>query len=142
MSPESETSEKSGAGLPTSSKRFSIRRAVGVRRESRVGDRDGERFVSPREQCERIRSTAERDGLEHVESIVAVVLAGRLQGPRSLVGLPRSLVVIVGFVVPAIQDGASPVGVALVGALAVMSITIPLSHGVGPKSLAAELAFS
>ena len=98
--------------------------------------------MSPREQCERTRSTAKRDGLEHVESIVAVALAGRLQGPRSLVGLPGSLVMIVGFGVPAIQDGASPVGVALVGALAVMSITIPLSHGVGPKSLAAELAFS
>ena len=71
--------------------------------------------------------------------VVAVVLTGRLQGARSLVGLAGSLVVIVGFVVPAILDGASPVGVALVGALAVMLITIPLSHGIGPKSLAAAL---
>jgi len=44
-------------------KRSSVRRAVNVVRVSRVGDRDGERFVSPREQFERIRSAAERDGI-------------------------------------------------------------------------------
>jgi uncharacterized membrane protein len=69
----------------------------------------------------------------------AVLVAGRWQGLRSLVGLAASLMLIVGFVVPAILDGASPIGVALVGALAVMLVTIPLSHGIGPKSLAAAL---
>jgi uncharacterized membrane protein len=69
----------------------------------------------------------------------AVLVAGRWQGLRSLVGLGLSLLVVVGFVVPAILDGGSPEGVALVGALTVMLITIPLSHGVGPKSLAAAL---
>jgi hypothetical protein len=33
-------------------------------RVSRVGERDGERFVSPAEQRERIASACERDGLE------------------------------------------------------------------------------
>lgn len=70
MSPESVASVKSGAGRPSSAgKRSSIRRAVGVVRVSRVGDRDGERFVSPREQAERIRSVAERDGLTLLDTI-------------------------------------------------------------------------
>jgi hypothetical protein len=33
-------------------------------RVSRVCDREGERFVSSREQAERIRSITERDGLQ------------------------------------------------------------------------------
>ena len=33
-------------------------------RVSRVGDRDGDRFVSPREQAERIAAMAEREGLQ------------------------------------------------------------------------------
>lgn len=70
MSPESVASVKSGAGRPSSAgKRSSIRRAVGVVRVSRVGDRDGERFVSLREQAERIRSVAERDGLALLDTI-------------------------------------------------------------------------
>jgi uncharacterized membrane protein len=71
--------------------------------------------------------------------VACVLLAGRWQGARSLLGLAASLVVVVGFVVPAILDGGSPVGVALVGALTVMLITIPLCHGVGPKALASSL---
>ena len=52
---------KSGAGRPSSTgKASSVRRAVGVVRVSRVGDRDGDRFVSPREQTERIQSVAGR----------------------------------------------------------------------------------
>ena len=43
------------------------------------------------------------------------------------------------FVVPAILDGESPLAVAVVGGLAIALITIPLAHGVGPKSLAAVL---
>lgn len=68
-----------------------------------------------------------------------VLLLSRWQGLRSLVGVVGSLLVIVYFVVPAILDGSSPVGVALVGALAVMFLTIPLTHGIGPKTLAACL---
>ena len=68
-----------------------------------------------------------------------VVIAGRWQGLRALAGLAGSLVVVVFFVVPAILDGKSPTGVALFGALAVMLVTIPLAHGVGPKTIAACL---
>jgi hypothetical protein len=61
---------KSGAGEPSSIKRStSKRRAVGVVRVSRVGDRDGERFVSPSEQRERIAGACERDGLRLLDVI-------------------------------------------------------------------------
>jgi uncharacterized membrane protein len=68
-----------------------------------------------------------------------VVLFGRLRGALSLLGLALSLAVILVFVVPAILDGSPPLGVALVGSVAVMLITIALAHGLGAKSLAAML---
>jgi uncharacterized membrane protein len=68
-----------------------------------------------------------------------VIITGRWQGVRALAGLAASLLVIVFFVVPAILAGESPAGVALVGSLAVMFATIPLAHGLGPKTLAACL---
>ena len=68
-----------------------------------------------------------------------VLLSGRLQGLRALLGLVASLGVVVFFVVPAILDGRPPTGVALFGALAVMFLTIPLAHGFGAKTVAACL---
>jgi DNA invertase Pin-like site-specific DNA recombinase len=70
----------------------SPRRAVGVVRVSRVGDRDGERFVSPFEQAERIRSACDRDGLELVETIEELGVSGgtplaKLRGLRRAVEL-------------------------------------------------------
>jgi uncharacterized membrane protein len=67
----------------------------------------------------------------------AVVAFGRWQGIRSLLGLGLSFVVIVSFVVPAILRGHSPVLVAVTGAMAIMLISLYLSHGVGPKTTAA-----
>jgi uncharacterized membrane protein len=67
----------------------------------------------------------------------AVVAFGRWQGVRSLVGLGLSFVVIVGFVVPAILRGHSPVLVAVTGAMAIMLLSLYLSHGLGPKTTAA-----
>jgi uncharacterized membrane protein len=67
----------------------------------------------------------------------AVVAFGRWQGIRSLVGLGLSFVVIVGFVVPAILRGHSPVAVAVTGAMAIMLFSLYLSHGIGPKTTAA-----
>ncbi|MDQ3065990.1 MAG: YibE/F family protein [Actinomycetota bacterium] len=68
-----------------------------------------------------------------------VVLAGRWKGVRALVGLAASLAVVIGFVVPAILDGRSTAGVALVGSLAIMLLTLTITHGLGPKTLAASL---
>jgi uncharacterized membrane protein len=67
----------------------------------------------------------------------AVVAFGRWQGIRSLVGLVLSFVVIVSFVVPAILRGHSPVLVAVTGAMAIMLVSLYLSHGLGPKTTAA-----
>jgi uncharacterized membrane protein len=71
--------------------------------------------------------------------VALVVATARWKGARALVGLVASLLVIVFFVVPAILNGESPQGVALVGALAVMLVTIVLAHGIGPKAIAACL---
>jgi uncharacterized membrane protein len=68
-----------------------------------------------------------------------VVLFGRLRGVMSLIGLGISIAVIATFIVPAILEGKSPLGVALVGSSAVMFATMFLAHGVGPKSVAAAL---
>lgn len=68
---------------------------------------------------------------------VLVIALGRARGARALCGLAASIVVVFAFVVPAILAGQPPLAVALVGALAVMLVTIPLAHGLGAKSLAA-----
>jgi uncharacterized membrane protein len=68
-----------------------------------------------------------------------VLLTGRWQGLRALAGLAASLAVVVFFIVPAILDGRSPTAVAFVGALAIMFATLPLAHGIGPKTMAASL---
>jgi len=69
--------------------------------------------------------------------VLAVVAFGRWQGVRSLIALVCSFAVIIGFVVPAILRGQSPVPVALVGAMAIMLASLYLSHGVGRKTTAA-----
>jgi uncharacterized membrane protein len=69
--------------------------------------------------------------------MLAVVAFGRWQGVRSLIALACSFAVIVGFVVPAILDGRSPVAVALVGAMAIMLASLYLAHGFGRKTTAA-----
>ena len=69
--------------------------------------------------------------------MLAVIAFGRWQGVRSLIGLGCSFAVIVGFVVPAILRGHGPLPVALVGAMAIMLISLYLSHGLGPKTTAA-----
>jgi uncharacterized membrane protein len=71
--------------------------------------------------------------------VALVVALGRWHGVRALAGLGLSLVLVVEFLAPAILDGRPLVLTALVGALAVMVVTIVLSHGAGMKSLAAML---
>ncbi|MDX6503865.1 MAG: hypothetical protein QOE29_990 [Gaiellaceae bacterium] len=68
-----------------------------------------------------------------------VLVAGRVQGLRALVGLAGSLAMLVFFVVPAILGGRPPLQVAIFGAFGVMLLTIPLAHGANVKSLAACL---
>jgi uncharacterized membrane protein len=68
-----------------------------------------------------------------------VVVFARLRGVLSLAGLAASLAVVVLFIVPAMLAGRPPLAVAVVGAFAVMLVTIPLAHGLGAKSVAAML---
>ena len=76
VSPESLVKVKSGAGSPTVTS-CSLLASCGRRRPvSRVGDRDGERFVSPSEQRERIASACERDGLELVDVLEELDVSG------------------------------------------------------------------
>jgi site-specific DNA recombinase len=75
--PVSSVSSKSGASSPSRTKSTtSVRRAVGVVRVSRVGGRDGEQFVSPSEQAERIRAACERDDLTLAETIEELDVSG------------------------------------------------------------------
>jgi uncharacterized membrane protein len=71
--------------------------------------------------------------------LVAVIAFGGWQGVRSLIGLVVSFAVIIGFIVPAILRGHSPVLVALVGAMAIMLATLYLTYGVGRKTTAAVI---
>jgi uncharacterized membrane protein len=71
--------------------------------------------------------------------LVVVLLLARLKGLRALLGLGLSLVVVTQFMVPAILEGGSALLVALVGALAVMLLTVVLAHGTGVTSVAAIL---
>ncbi len=69
--------------------------------------------------------------------VVVVLVAGRWHGLRSLVGLAISLLVVTRFLVPAILSGGNPLLVALVGAFAVMLVTLYLCHGFNVKTTAA-----
>jgi site-specific DNA recombinase len=77
ISPESASSVKSGAGLPSSTITSpSVKRAVGVVRVSHVGGRSGEQFVSPSEQADRIRTACERDGFDLVDTFEELDVSG------------------------------------------------------------------
>jgi uncharacterized membrane protein len=69
--------------------------------------------------------------------VLAVVAFGGWQGIRSLIALVVSFAVIIGFIVPAILRGHSPVPVSLVGAMAIMLASLYLSHGVSRKTTSA-----
>ena len=71
--------------------------------------------------------------------VVGMLALGVVMGAvlLSLIGLALSFAVMIGFVVPAILRGRSPVAVALVGAMGIMLISLYLSHGIGRKTTAA-----
>jgi uncharacterized membrane protein len=74
--------------------------------------------------------------------VLAVLAISRWHGLRSLIGLGLSLLIIVQFIVPAILAGSSPPLVALVGAVAVMIITLYLTHGINEMTTAAVVGTS
>ncbi len=70
---------------------------------------------------------------------IVVVAVSRWQGLRSLVGLGLSFVFVVTFTIPAMLAGSSPIVIALITAVAVMFLTLTLTHGVGPTMTCAAL---
>jgi site-specific DNA recombinase len=93
-SPASLVKVKSGAKSPSRTKpTTSSKRAVGVVRVSRVGDRSGEQFVSPTEQAERIRSACARDGLKLVDVVEELDVSGGASLERRP-GLSRAIALV------------------------------------------------
>ncbi len=68
---------------------------------------------------------------------VAVVALGRLRGLLALVGIGITVGVLLGFVFPALLQGASPLGVALTGGIVIALSTIYLAHGVSDRTTVA-----
>ncbi|MDX6510694.1 MAG: hypothetical protein QOE36_198 [Gaiellaceae bacterium] len=71
--------------------------------------------------------------------VVLLLLTGRLHGLRAVLGLAASLAIVIKFVIPSIIHGRDPLEVAIVGAFAVMLVTMPLSYGFGAKMISAWL---
>ncbi|MTV27650.1 YibE/F family protein [Nitriliruptoraceae bacterium ZYF776] len=69
--------------------------------------------------------------------VALVVVVGRLRGLRALLGLGLSLFLIVRFIIPGILEGRPPGLVAMVGASAIMILTLYLSHGFRPMTTSA-----
>jgi uncharacterized membrane protein len=66
-----------------------------------------------------------------------VVAVARWQGAFSLLGMVFSTAIILRFIIPGIVSGGDPVLISVIGALAIMSSSLFLSHGVSPKTFAA-----
>jgi uncharacterized membrane protein len=73
----------------------------------------------------------------------AVVALGRMRGAAALLGLAISLLILLGFIVPAIIAGKDAVFVALVGGGAIVLVALYLAHGYTPLThVAAVGAFA
>jgi len=70
---------------------------------------------------------------------LTVVALGRMRGLAALIGLALSLVVLIGFIVPAIIAGRDAVLVALVGGGAIALVALYLAHGYTPLTHVAAI---
>ncbi|WP_424185515.1 YibE/F family protein [Actinokineospora sp. G85] len=70
---------------------------------------------------------------------LAVLVLGRWQGLKALVGLVLSFVVLLLFVLPAILAGENPLWVAVVGAGVIMFVVLYLTHGLSARTSTAVL---
>ncbi len=68
---------------------------------------------------------------------IVVVALGRWRGLAALAGIAVSLAVLVGFIFPALLDGAPPLGVALSGAVVIAFVTLYLAHGLNDRTTVA-----
>lgn len=60
---------------------------------------------------------------------VAILLISRWKGLRSLLSLAFSLMVIIGFIIPAILSGKDPVPVSISGSIVLLAVTLYLTYG-------------
>ena len=74
--------------------------------------------------------------------LVLSLIVVRWRGLLAALGVGLSLLLLTRFLVPAILDGEPALLVALVCALAVMFVTLVLTSGLGPQTLAAALGIS
>jgi uncharacterized membrane protein len=65
---------------------------------------------------------------------VAVVVLSRWRGVAALAGLALSVLVLTVFILPALLAGTTPLAVAVVGASAIMMVTLYLAHGFSMKT--------
>ncbi|QGG96613.1 YibE/F family protein [Actinomarinicola tropica] len=70
---------------------------------------------------------------------LAVVALARMKGVRALLGVAVSLVVIVGFLLPALLTGRSPLLLALVASSTIAFLALFLAHGVNERTAVALL---
>ncbi len=68
---------------------------------------------------------------------IVVCAVGAWRGFRALVGVGVALAVIVGFLLPSLLDGRSPVALALVAGSAILFVVLYLAHGVSLRTSAA-----
>jgi uncharacterized membrane protein len=73
---------------------------------------------------------------------VLVLVLARWRGLLALVGFAISLLLVTRFLVPAVDDGGPAFAVAIVGAFAVMFVTVGLTYGLAASSLAAILGIA
>ncbi len=65
---------------------------------------------------------------------LAVVALSRWRGLAALASLALSILILIVFVLPALLEGKPPLAVAVVGASAIMIVTLYLSHGVSLRT--------
>lgn len=69
-----------------------------------------------------------------------ILLVAGFKGIGSLLGLFISLVIILGFIVPQILQGANPLVVSIIGSLIILFVTTYLAHGVSKQTTVALLS--
>lgn len=74
-----------------------------------------------------------------VLAAVAVVAVGRWRGVRALLALAVVFGLLTGFVLPALLAGREALAVAVVGAAAIMLVTLYITHGLGARTTVALL---
>ncbi|MCW2952898.1 MAG: YibE/F family protein [Conexibacter sp.] len=112
-----------------------------VRVQRAAGTPDGSSASSERYAFASVDRRGTMLWLAIVFAVLVVVLA-RWRGLLALVGFAVSLWLVTSFVVPAVSAGRPAFAVAMVGAFAVMFVTVGLTYGLSAVSLAAILGIA